>query len=72
MKTKKLNKKLVLNKTTVADLEGRDMNRVRGGTNSVIVCTPTQRCNTSLADPCDCPTRVPNCNSTNADPCICI
>lgn len=35
MKIKKLNKKLSLNKATVADLEVKDMNSVKGGYQSV-------------------------------------
>ncbi len=34
MKTKRLEKKLVLNKTTLTNLDGSGMNEVRGGTNS--------------------------------------
>jgi natural product precursor len=35
MKTKKINKKLTLNKTTISDLKPRDLNTVKGGTNTI-------------------------------------
>jgi len=57
MKTKKLNKKLVLNKTTVADLDGGQMSNVLGGTGiRTWLCSILCRLNTSNAEPCDCNT----------------
>ena len=63
MKTKAFNKRLVLNKTTVANLENGQMAGVKGG-----------RRNTSWADPCDCNTSANDpchCNSSVNDPCYC-
>ena len=55
MKTKKFNKKLSLNKTTVANLSNYELNHVRGGVFTFetvcptcdtegIACRPTTRC----------------------------
>jgi len=59
MKTKAFNKRLELNKTTVANLEDRQMDKVKGGTRTI-----PWVCNTSWAEPC-------NCNTSDADPCHC-
>jgi hypothetical protein len=66
MKTKKFNKKLVLNKSTVADLDGRRMNEIKGGsafcslvkTQCLGATTGNQICHltcggcTSIMEPC--------------------
>lgn len=79
MKRKRINKKLVLNKSTVANLEDDKMNKVRGGTLNTSNDDPCNcntsrfrpcQCNTSDAEPCNC-TFVPNCNTSNAEPCVC-
>lgn len=51
MKPKKLSKKLVLNKKTVADLKGNDMGKVKGGckyTEPVSCYTPDTRCGSDI------------------------
>ncbi len=50
MKTKKVSKRLMLNKETVSRLNGQDMNTVKGG--SYTVCT----CPTGCKNTCDCET----------------
>ena len=52
MKTKKLSKKLMLNKVTVSRLNGQDMNTVKGG--SYTVCT----CPTGCKDTCETGTSI--------------
>jgi natural product precursor len=47
MKTKKFNKKLGLNKTTIADLDVRQMKGLKGGGITETcpwVCEPTRKC----------------------------
>lgn len=51
MKTKKLVKKLVLNKKTVADLVNQEMNAVNGGVTVWSNCYT--KCNTMCAISCD-------------------
>jgi hypothetical protein len=59
MKTKRFDKKLVLNKTTIADLSNLEMNAVQGGT--TLLCTHftcgephtgQMRCGTKDSDCC--------------------
>jgi len=57
MKTKTFNKKLVLNKSTVADLGSGRMNKVKGG-------SPTNDCTTQAGHICE-----DTCNPTTAVPC---
>jgi len=40
MKTKKVCKRLMLNKVTVTHLNGQDMNTVKGGSATVCTCPP--------------------------------
>jgi natural product precursor len=67
MKSKKLNKKLSLNKKTVANLSNNELNHVRGGdftydtvcracNTEGIACRPTTRCNwaETVISYCDC------------------
>ena len=75
MKQKKINKKLVLTKETIANLSGTEMNVQRGGAPSDICTLYSPRCEgiTKL----DCPlTEAPLCNTeacdTNISPTICI
>ncbi|NIM13518.1 MAG: hypothetical protein GTO45_15510 [Candidatus Aminicenantes bacterium] len=81
MKTKTFARRLVLNKTTVANLEDRQLDNVRGGTWTISCnepCLTTSLhepcgCNTSEAEPCiPCFTRFPGCNSSDAEPCKCV
>jgi hypothetical protein len=85
MKTKTLDKRLLLKKTTVANLEERRMGSVRGGT--LISCNEpcatasddeacltasvdgTCHCNTSRGIPCDCDTRLSLCCTSFDKPC---
>ncbi len=62
MKTKRLHKKLILNKTTISDLHLSEMNRVNGGIKTGYSCPP-KGCDTDLT--CEitvcgleCPTKV--------------
>ncbi len=53
MKTKKFDKKLILNKTTIVTLEQKQMNEIYGGTLPTDnKCKPTQW---------GCPTDIPYC-----------
>jgi natural product precursor len=56
MKTKKVSKRLTLNKETVSRLNGQDMKTVKGGTNYT-VCT----CPTGCEGTCDTGTSLPRC-----------
>ncbi len=44
MKTKKTTKKLVLNKKTINNLDGTDLNNARGGTIETLRCTAYTIC----------------------------
>ncbi len=65
MKKKKFDKKLVLNKETVAHLDPQKMDELRGGGTTVIVCiTPAISAYLSCYETeCKtCPTCPPECN----------
>lgn len=71
MKTKKLNKKLALNKNTVADLNSGNMNKAQGGdgpTSVGVLCENTCLCPTTHGvichDTCECSSQGPICYNT--------
>jgi hypothetical protein len=67
MKTKKLNKKLFLNKNTIADLSNSEINEVVGGISGPICSIRpfcTQYCTLECTDPIECPS-APWTNCTN-------
>jgi hypothetical protein len=66
MKTKKFNKKLVLNKSTIADLAGGQMNKVKGGETEPKLCYQTQFCTTLAGHICD-----NTCACTTQPPYVC-
>jgi hypothetical protein len=56
MKPKKLSKKLTLNKSTVVDLNGNELKKVKGG-----ICKDTNRpsnCHIHTASACPCPSEI--------------
>ncbi len=59
MKVKKFNKRLVLNKNTIAHLDNDDMNAINGG--YTLLCQPTgfTYCITRCVTDCACPTDMP-------------
>ena len=59
MKTKKRNKKLTLNKNTIANLMTTDLQKIRGGGLTIKSC-----------DTCDCPTMPTGCQET-CNPAVC-
>ncbi|MCP5104558.1 MAG: hypothetical protein GY950_14325 [bacterium] len=67
MKRKTFNKKLVLKKTTVANLDGDRMNKIKGGT---IICTVVKTCICTTQggqicqNTCGCTTQVQPCQDT--------
>ena len=66
MKTKKINKKLVLAKKTIANLSGTEMNVQRGGAPSDICTLYSPRCEGITKR--DCPlTEAPICNTEECD-----
>jgi len=70
MKTKKLSKKLGLNKKTIANLNKSEMEMANGGACSLFVsCTSEYPCNTSwdVCDPTNCSTI---CDWTERPTCI--
>ncbi len=77
MKTKKFNNKLVLNKSTIADLDGNQMNKVQGGVDPWTAnCTtkPGHICPKTCNDPTvlntcyiSCPYTCPPCNDTGTE-----
>lgn len=69
MRTQKLNKKLVLNKTTVTDLNTEGMGAVRGGIKTGITCAPRTLCNTDYLTCAEtqCGTCVNTCPATWCD-----
>jgi natural product precursor len=70
MKVKKFNKKLGLNKSTVANLNNSDMNAVYGGvTNEPTVCVT--KCATNCCLETMKLTRCINCSLTRATECFC-
>ena len=66
MKRKNFNKRLVLHKSTITNLDDAKLNKARGGTFNSSVNEPCACKNTSNADPCDC---CPN--TSRAEPCTC-
>lgn len=67
MKPKKLNKKLSLNKTTIADIGNNVMSAARGGVATDNSCYITERCNTEF-DTCTDPQL---CQCTNMCTVLC-
>ena len=61
MKTKKLSKKLVLNKKTVASLNNAEIKDIKGGETGLYTCQAT--CNTA------CPTCNTECSCVTCFPC---
>jgi hypothetical protein len=69
MKTKKLSRKLTFTKQTIANLEAREQNGVRGGTqNTLVICEPTwlaTECVKSCGGSCPiCASGLPSCGLT--------
>ena len=62
MKKKVFNKRLVLNKTTVADLEVRQLDELKGGGTAPLLCIDTELLGCSKGGTCmyNCTTRDPN------------
>lgn len=50
MNPKKANKKLVLNKNTVANLANKDMSYLKGGAQTIDTCRDSFRCDTIFFD----------------------
>ena len=68
MRPKRLNKKLVLNKTTIANLTGNEMRGVYGGAPKETVknsrcftCVETDACETNACETDACETMEPEC-----------
>lgn len=61
MKTKRFDKKLVLNKKTIAHLDIREMNAVQGQGATLILCTPVTCGEPHTGEPVGCKTHGSNC-----------
>ena len=67
MKTKKLNRKLVLKKTTVSHLNTGQMHAINGGATEIIGCTGT--CMTVNPRKCPVPEETISCNGCTVASC---
>lgn len=67
MKTKKFQKKLTLNKKTIADLSNRQLKKVYGGAYKPTLSRLPYICGDTE---CTCPTVLPGSNCGTADGCL--
>ena len=67
MKKKKFNKKLSLNKESIANLNSSELDNVKGGHNLTVYnsCNPNCNTNNTICRTCECPPETFNCEITN-------